>query len=71
MTLKSECEASVFSFAPLHKQLNAHLFEEHADYISVVISLHRDEYERQKEAGESSFSLPTEMQQTLNDMRPW
>tara|TARA_R100000329_G_C7496340_1_gene174765 strand:- start:23 stop:238 length:216 start_codon:yes stop_codon:yes gene_type:complete len=71
MTLKSECEASVFSFAPLHKQLNAQLFDEHKDYVSIVITLHRDEYDRQKESGESSFSLPKEMQQLLNDMKPW
>ena len=71
MTLKSECEASVFSFAPLHKQLNAQLFDEHKDYVSIVITLHRDEYDRQKESGESGFSLPKEMQQLLNDMKPW
>ena len=71
MSLKSECEASVFAYAPLHKQLNANLFNEHKDYVSVVITLHRDEYGRQKKAGASSFSLPTEIQQTLNDMRPW
>ena len=71
MTLKSECEASVFSFAPLHKQLNANLFEEHADYISVVITLHRDEYERRKAAGETAFVLSDADQETLNEARPW
>ena len=71
MSLKSECEASVFANAPLHKQLNANLFNEHKDYVSIVITLHRDEYDRQKESGASSFSLPTDIQQILSDMKPW
>ena len=71
MTLKSECEASVFSFAPLHKQLNAHLLDEHKGYISVVVLLHREEYERRKEAGETEFILPAAAQELINETRPW
>ncbi|MHC4857411.1 MAG: hypothetical protein ACYTBY_06370 [Planctomycetota bacterium] len=71
MSLKSECEASVFSFAPLHKQLNANSLDEHKDYIGIVIHLHREEYERRKAAGETSFVLPAAAQEILNEARPW
>lgn len=71
MTLKSECEASVFSFAPIHKQLNAYLLGEYKDYIGIVIHLHREEYERRKEAGETTFALAGGEQEFLNENRPW
>ena len=71
MSLKSECEASVFSFAPLHKQINAQLFDEHKEYISIVITLHRDEYEQQKQAGATSFTLPSSAEQFLNELKPY
>ena len=71
MSLKSECEASVFSFAPLHKQLNANTIDEHKEYIGIVIHLHREEYERRKEAGETTFVLPQIDQEFLTDTRPW
>ena len=71
MSLKSECEASVFSFAPLHKQLNANTLDEHKEYIGIVIHLHRLEYDRRKEAGKTTFVLPEGEQEFLNDNRPW
>ena len=70
MSLKSECEASVFSFAPLHKQLNANSLGEHKDYVGLVIILHREEYERRKAAGESTFVLPDADQEILTESRP-
>ena len=71
MSLKSECEASVFSFAPLHKQLNANTLDEHKEYIGIVIHLHREEYERRKQVGETTFALPEGEQEFLNENRPW
>ena len=71
MSLKSQCEASVFSFAPLHKQLNANTLDEHKEYIGIVIHLHREEYERRKEAGETTFALPEGEQEFLTENRPW
>lgn len=71
MTLKSDCEASIFSFAPLHKQLNANTLDEHKLYISLVVQLHREEYERCKKAGENSFVLPEGAKAMLTDTKPW
>jgi len=71
MTLKSECEASVFQYAPLHKQLNAQMFDEYKEYISVVIRLHRDEYKIQKEQGSTTFVLPQETSDLLEEMKPY
>lgn len=71
MSLKSECQESVFSFAPLHKQLNAELFDEHKEYIRVVITLHKDEYEMQKAAGASSFTLSEHNRTFLTDSKPY
>tara|TARA_Y100000114_G_C11656388_1_gene276813 strand:- start:185 stop:400 length:216 start_codon:yes stop_codon:yes gene_type:complete len=71
MSLKSECETSVFSFAPLHKQLNANLFDEHKDYVRIVIQVHRDEYLRRKLAGETAFVLSDADKKFLHDNTPW
>ena len=71
MSLKSECEASVFSFAPLHIQLNANSLGEHKDYFGVVVLLHREEYERLKAAGQTAFVLSDADQDLLNETRPW
>jgi len=71
MSLKSECQESIFSFAPLHKQLNAELFDEHKDYIKVVITLHKDEYEIQKANNNSNFVLSESNKNFLNNNKPY
>ena len=71
MSLKSECQESVYSFAPLHKQLNAELFDEHKEYIKIVITLHRDEYETQKAAGATSFTLSEDSKTFLTNTKPY
>ena len=71
MSLKSDCEASVLEYAPLHKQLNAHMFNEYKEYISVVITLHRDEYEVQKANGDSTFVLSEGAKQMLTEESPF
>mgnify|MGYP003125562266 FL=1 len=71
MSLKSECETSVFSFAPLYKQLNANLFDEHVEYVRTVIKMHRDEYLRRKLAGETTFVLSDADKKFLGENTPW
>ena len=71
MSLKSECEASIFSFAPLTKQLNANTFGYHKEFVQIVLTLHIDEYEAQKAAGKTLFSLSDQTAQFLASESPF
>jgi len=71
MSLKSECEASIFSFAPLHKQLNSQILKEHQDYVGIVILLHKEQYEKHKAEGLDSFTLPADIQAHLTEIKPY
>ena len=71
MSLKSECEASIFAYAPLHKQLNSQIFGEHIGFISTVIILHREEYEVQKANGDSTFVLSEGAKEILTEQNPF
>lgn len=71
MSLKSECEASIYSFAPLHKQLNSQILGEYSEYVGMVILLHREEYEVQKAKGDSTFVLSDAAKKLLTDTSPF
>lgn len=71
MSLKSECRDSIYSFASPEKQSNAALFGEYVDYVSVVITLHRDEYKKQLEQGAETFTLSEQSTQYLTENKPY
>lgn len=69
--MEEQCKNKILEYANEEMQRNAVLFGEHAEYVKVVITLLRDEYHRQVEAGETTFTVPTEITTTLNSLRPW
>tara|TARA_B100001093_G_C26734571_1_gene973815 strand:+ start:904 stop:1119 length:216 start_codon:yes stop_codon:yes gene_type:complete len=71
MSLKSDCEASIYSYAPLHKQLNSQILNEHSEYVGMVILLHREEYEVQKANGDSTFVLSEGVKEILTEQNPF
>tara|TARA_R100001440_G_scaffold19195_1_gene32399 strand:+ start:14702 stop:14917 length:216 start_codon:yes stop_codon:yes gene_type:complete len=71
MSLKSECEASIYSFAPLHKQLNSQILGEYSEYVGMVILLHREEYQVQKANGDSTFVLSESAKEILTEQNPF
>lgn len=71
MSLETECKESIHYFAPVEKQNNAALFGEYADYIKIVITLHRDEYDQHKQRGDTSFSLSSHARGLLEKLCPY
>ena len=68
--MRSECEAAIYEYAPVYRQLNAALTGEERDYVGVVLQLMRDRYHALVAAGETTWSVPAQIDQTLTDMKP-
>ena len=68
--MRDDCQASIETYAPAYRQRNAALLGEHADYIKIVLTLLRDHYHVLEAAGETVWSVPAQINQTLIDMRP-
>jgi len=71
MSLSSDCEASIFSFAPQIRQNNAAISGEHSDYVGIVLILLRENYQKLKSDGETEWSIPANVAETLNSMKPY
>jgi hypothetical protein len=71
MSMKSDCEAAIYNYAPQIRQTNAALLGEHSDYVGIVLLLLRDHYHALKEAGETEWSIPDYMFTTLEEMKPY
>ena len=68
--MRSACQASLLTYAPDYRQRNAALLGEHADYIKIVLTLLRDHYHALVASGETVWSVPAHLNETLMDMRP-
>jgi len=68
--MRAACQASILTYAPDYRQRNAALLGEHADYVKIVLTLLRDHYHVLEAAGETVWSVPAQINQTLIDMRP-
>ena len=71
MTMKTECMASIYSYASQERQNNAALTGEHLPYVSVVLTLLRGHYHQLLDGGVSEWSIPDYMVETLNSMKPY
>ena len=68
--MRKECEAEIYKYAPNYRQLNAALYGEEREYVDVVLQLLRDHYHSLVDAGETIWSVPVGITQTLLDMKP-
>ena len=68
--MRDDCQASILGYAPAYRQRNAALLGEHADYVGIVLQLLRDRFHELEAAGETVWSVPAQIDQTLTDMRP-
>jgi len=68
--VRDDCEASILSYAPAFRQRNAALLGEEARYVGLVLQLMRDRYHELVAAGETTWSVPAQIDQTLTDMKP-
>jgi hypothetical protein len=71
MTLKTDCQEAIYSYAPQQRQTNAALLGEHKEYIGVVLQLLRDHYHALEEDGETEWSIPDYIVSTLEEMKPY
>lgn len=69
--MEEQCNNKILEYANEEMQRNAALFGEHVTYVNMVITLLRDEYHKQVDAGETTFTVPTEITNTLNSLKPW
>lgn len=69
--MEEQCKNKILEYANEEMQRNAALFGEHKTYVNIVVTLLRDEYHKQVDAGETTFTVPTEITNTLNSLKPW
>lgn len=69
--MNEQCKQAILSYVSEETQRNAALFGEHKEYVLLVITLLRDEYKTQVEAGATEFVVPELIDNTLTSMRPW
>jgi|TARA_R100000455_G_C6266101_1_gene121358 vacuolar-type H+-ATPase subunit C/Vma6 len=59
--LKDGCTASIYTYAPLFRQANAALYDEHKDFVDKVLRLYRKHYQDLKQSGRTEWEdLPQE-----------
>lgn len=71
MSLKSECEAAIYSYAPQSRQTNAVMFGEHKEYIESTIMHLRMHYHVLKVSGETEWSIPDDLKAQLDKDKPY
>jgi hypothetical protein len=71
MSLKLECEAAIYSYAPQSRQINSVLFGEYKEYVELVIESLRINYHALKEEGETGWSIPEDLKAQLDADKPY
>ncbi len=69
--LEAGCKAAIMSYANEEMQRNAALFGEHSDYVTMVLTILRDLYRSQKEAGATEFVIHSDIATLLDDHKPF
>jgi|TARA_R110000744_G_scaffold149405_2_gene262556 hypothetical protein len=69
--MKEQCKQAIYSYVDAETQLNAALTGEHSEYVEIVLTLLRSQYSNQIEAGETTFTVPTEIHEFLTNECPW
>ena len=69
--LKDGCTASIYTYAPIIRQLNAALYGEHKDFVDKVLGLYRQHYHDLKQSGRTEWEdLPQEFRQITFRISP-
>jgi len=71
MSIESECQTAIYSYASKETQSNAALTGEHKDYVLLVLILMRDLYREQVANGNATFTIPDETATLLTSECPW
>ena len=71
MSLETQCQVAIFSYANADTQRNAALTGEHKEYVLLVLQLLRDAYRDQKAAGATEFHVSTQTAEYLTEQSPW
>ena len=71
MTMREQCKQAILQYADEEMQRNAVLFGEHREYVTVVLQLFRDEYQKQVNEGATEFVTPQHIIDILDSMKPW
>jgi len=69
--MKEQCKQAIYSYVDLETQLNAAATGEHIKYVHLVLQLLRDEYKVQLANGNTTFTVPTIIHDTIMSERPW
>jgi|TARA_R100001463_G_scaffold39879_1_gene85151 hypothetical protein len=69
--MEEQCKIKILEYANEQMQRNAALLGEHEEYVNTVLTLLRDEYHKQVDAGKTTFTVPTEITNLLNSIKPW
>ena len=71
MTMQEQCKQAILQYADEEMQRNAVLFDEHREYVTVVLQLFRDEYQKQVNEGATEFVTPQYIIDILDSIKPW
>lgn len=70
--MEQACKDAILEYAPWERQHNAALLGEHKEYVSIVIKVHRDHYNKLVASGSSEWTeLPSSTIQWLNENKPY
>jgi|SaaInlLV_10m_DNA_1039704.scaffolds.fasta_scaffold13933_2 hypothetical protein len=70
-TLKEDCKAAIYEYAPLERQNTAAICGIHQGYVHLVITEFREHYENLKRAGETEWYIPEYLKAALDADKPY
>lgn len=68
---KTAVKNKILEYASEEMQRNAALFGEHAEWVTTVITLIRDDYHAQARSGAEEYTLSSDIQTYLDANKPW
>lgn len=69
--MEQECKDAIYAYVDEETQMNAALTGEHREWVTIVIQLLRDQYHEQVAAGRTTFTIPDDLAEYLQQSAPW
>ena len=69
--LRDGCKAAIHAYADQETQNNAVLFNEHRDFVEMVIRLYRDRYKDLEQQGATEWSEDQAIEDYLDSIKPY
>jgi hypothetical protein len=69
--MEEQCKIAILEYANEEMQRNAVLFEEHTEYVKLVLTLFRDSYHKQVREGATQFKKEKHITDYLDSIKPW